>query len=271
MKKNLLLLFFSSFSFLLTFECFSSTFFQSQQLTEKNSQELVYFSPPSNWKIADSKLLPKSVKIMVIGESPSTFPPSMNLSLEPYRGTLKQYLKLIKNMDESRGNEWKDLGFVHTEAGKASLSQVDEPSQWGIKRLMRAILLKNNTIYILTASALKEEFAQFYNHFFNAMRSLRVVKEPLEMVCNVQQRTQLRLASQKLQVQWNSLLARYHLEEANLTEDELKEKVFQLKEFQHSYWIPLQERLNQKHADLGLEWRDLFLNKLKQDLYTTPL
>jgi hypothetical protein len=243
----------------------------TQQLAEKNSNDLVYFSPPLGWKIADSKLLPKSVKIMVIGESPSIFPPSMNLSIEPYQGSLKQYLKLIKNMDEARGNEWKDLGSIRTEAGTGSLSQVDEPSQWGVKRLMRVILLKNNTIYILTASALKNEFAQFYDQFFNAMRSLRVAKDALEMVSNTQQRTQLRLAAQKLKTQWQELLARQQQQEPELELNALKEKTFQENEFQQNYWIPFQELLNQKYADLGSEWQTLFLTKVKDDLYATNL
>jgi len=243
----------------------------TQQLADKNTNDLVYFTPPIGWKIADSKLLPKSVKIMVIGENTGNFPPSMNLSLEPYKGTLKQYLKMIKNMDEARGNEWKDLGSIQTEAGLGNLSQVDEPTQWGIKRLMRVILLKNGTIYILTASALREDFAQYYEHFFASMRSLRVAKDLLDMVTNAQQRTQLRLASKKLQTDWQTLLMQKQQENGELALNEMKETMFKSQEFQKDYWQPFIQIINQKYKDLGSEWQNLFLQKMEDDLFQTTL
>lgn len=266
-KKPLLCLLFQIPLFLHAVESPLPSSLPTQQLAEKNKQDLVYFSPPPNWKMADPKLLPKSVKIMVIGESSSVFPPSMNLSLEPYSGTLKQYLKMIKNMDESRGNEWKDLGSIRTEAGNGNLSQVDEPTQWGIKRLMRVILLKNNTIYILTASALRDDFAQFYNQFFASMRSLRVAKDALEMVTDAQMRSQLRLSTQKLQSQWQTLLQEKGHEMRNLSVDEIKEVTFQSQNFQKNYWQPFQAMLSQKYASMGVEWQALFLKKLEDDLF----
>lgn len=86
----------------------------------------------------------------------------------------------MKDINTNRGDDWKDLGTIRTEAGDASLSQVDTKSKWGIERLMHVILEKNGTIYILTAAALKNDFPKFYKEFFNSMRSLRFNAEVIE-------------------------------------------------------------------------------------------
>lgn len=143
---------------------------------EASPQEsTVMFTPPSGWHLGELNKQFPSVKAMVVGKSTSVLPPSMNLCTSPYEGTLRQYLKIVKNMNMAKGNEWKDLGFIRTEAGQASLSQVDEKSQWGELRSMHVILVKNGTVYILTAAALKNEFSLFYKDFFAAMRSLKIV------------------------------------------------------------------------------------------------
>lgn len=135
--------------------------------------EAVMFTPPSGWRMADAEALPPSVKIMVVGQGTHELPPSVSLGTENYKGTLKQYLKRVKEINMSKGNEWKDLGTIHTEAGDASLSQVDTKTEWGEVRMMHVMLNKEGTIYIMTASSLKEEFSRYYKDFFNSLRSLR--------------------------------------------------------------------------------------------------
>ncbi|WP_068468313.1 hypothetical protein [Candidatus Protochlamydia phocaeensis] len=228
---------------------------------------IVLFTPPNGWHFADPSVLPARVKVMVVGKGPSAFPPSMNLSMEPYKGTLKQYLKIIKSMNDAQGYEWKDLGTIRTEAGNASLSQVDTKSEWGTVRLMHAVLLKNGNIYILTASALKDEFSRFYKDFFAAMRSLRVVKNAFEMVVNPQQRNQLKSAAQKVQDQWQMTLAQKQKENPDVDLDRLKEQVFNSEAFQKNTWEPFKEMLNQKFVDMGPEWQSVLLQNLENDLF----
>ena len=239
----------------------------TQANTSSVEEGIIFFTPPLGWHLADAGVLPSHVKIMVVGKGPSAFPPSMNLSTEPYKGTLKQYLKVIKNMNDAQGYEWKDLGSIPTEAGKASLSQVDTKSQWGEVRLMHVILLKNNTIYILTASALKQDFPLFYKDFFAAMRSLRLAKDIYEMVINPQQRVQLRKAAEKLQDQWLVLLRQKQREMPGIALNEIKENAFKSEYFQSIVWKSFQEMLDQKHGDLSPEWRSVFLQKLEDDLF----
>lgn len=162
-------------------------------------EEIALFTPPAGWQKAesDSIKLPPKVQAMFVGKGTSAFPPSINLSSESYSGTLKQYLKIIKSKNDEKGYEWKDLGLIRTQSGQASLSQVDNKTQWGDVRLMHVILLKNGTIYILTASALKSEFSLYYQDFFKAMRSLRITENTIDPVSDNQQQAELKTEIQE--------------------------------------------------------------------------
>lgn len=147
---------------------------ESNVVIQKNEKaDVAAFTPPSGWRIADNKALPPSVKIMVVGKGEHEFPPSINLGTEQFNGTLKDYLKVIKTINDAQGATWKDLGLIRTEAGDASLSQLDTKTEWGDVRMMHVILVKNGTVYILTSAALQSEFPKFYKDFFNAMKSFR--------------------------------------------------------------------------------------------------
>ena len=134
------------------------------------------FTPPEGWRMGEAKDLPPAVQIMVIGKGIAAYPPSINLAIEAYEGSTKSYLKIVKSINEKEGTRWKDLGAIQTEAGPASLSQVDISTKWGEARMMHVILVKQGYAYIMTASALKSEFPQFYKDFFAAMRSLRAIE-----------------------------------------------------------------------------------------------
>lgn len=138
-----------------------------------NTPGALIFTPPAGWKTADPKLFSERIKIFVVGQGQGNYPPSINLGTEPYKGTIKDYLKMVKAVNSSQGAQWKDLGMINTPAGKASLSQVDMKSEWGYVRLMHVILIKDGQVYVLTAGALKEEFPSYYNDFFNSMTSIR--------------------------------------------------------------------------------------------------
>lgn len=132
------------------------------------------FDIPDGWHYADEKSLPKSVKLMVVGKGKKEMPPSINLGYEEFGGTLKDYLKIVKDYNTSQGDSWKDLGTIKTKAGVASLSQLDMKSQWGNLKMMHLIIKKDSVVYILTASSLKEEFSQYYPIFFKAFQSFQL-------------------------------------------------------------------------------------------------
>lgn len=159
--------------------CSTSANAQPHQNFEEIAKEpgAVIFTPPAGWKLADSNLLPNHVKVMVVGTGSYQFPPSINLSMEEYGGSLKDYLKIVKTINHNNHTDWKDLGKIRTQAGDASLSQADTVTEWGPVKMMHVILARNGMIYILTASALKDEFPKFYQTFFESLRSLKVNEE----------------------------------------------------------------------------------------------
>ncbi|MCB1118836.1 MAG: hypothetical protein KDK65_02630 [Chlamydiia bacterium] len=136
----------------------------------------VHFTPPEGWRAADTATLPPTVKVMVVGKGKQAFPPSLNLGVEPFEGSLSDYLAMVKEINRKEKISWRDLGTIETEMGRASLSQIEVPTEWGHVRMMHAILLHDQTIYNLTAAALKEEFPTYYTSFFTAMRSLALVQ-----------------------------------------------------------------------------------------------
>lgn len=146
---------------------------KESSILPKQEADVAVFTPPSGWRLADTKALPSSVKIMVVGKGEKEFPPSMNLGTEKYEGSLKDYLKVVKSINDAQGATWKDLGMIRTEAGEASLSQLDTKTEWGNVRMMHVMMVKNGTVYILTSAALQDEFPKFYKDFFDAMKSFR--------------------------------------------------------------------------------------------------
>lgn len=237
--------------------------------THSESDEgIILFSPPAGWSLAESQSLPPHVRVMVVGKGASSFPPSMNLSSEPYKGTLKQYLKTVKNLNGAQGYEWKDLGTIQTQAGIGSLSQVDTKSQWGDVRLMHVILINNGNVYILTASALKDEFSKFYKEFFNSMRSLRVANDIFDSVNDEKQRAQLKESTDKLLNQWKYLVNQKEKVKPEVGLKQFQIDIFTSAQFQNENWKPFLEMLKQKYGNLGQEWQDLFIKKLEDQLIT---
>lgn len=137
----------------------------------------IAFTPPEGWRQADTSLLPQNVKLMVVGKGIHDFPPSISLATEEYKGTMKQYLKRVKEINASKGSEWKDLGTIKSDAGVLNLSQTDSLTEWGKIRMLHVMLKKDGEMYILTAASLRDEFSKFYKDFFDAFKSLRFQRD----------------------------------------------------------------------------------------------
>ncbi len=140
------------------------------------NEQSVLFDPPPGWKMAESDQLPRYVEAMVIGESRSNYPPSINVGVEEFNGSLRDYLKIVKRINEVQNNCWKSLGFVETAAGKADLSTVDIQTPWGKVRLLHVILVREGKAIILTGAAKQEEFTALYPILLKSMRTLRLAE-----------------------------------------------------------------------------------------------
>jgi hypothetical protein len=143
-------------------------------ISAEQNKTVATFAPPTGWRFADKKMLPNHVHLMVVGSGKHAYPPSINLATEEYGGTLASYLEIVKKINDMPGSHWQSLGTIATKSGEASLSQVETRTEWGDVKMMHTILSKDGIIYIMTVSALKEEFPVFYKDFFSAMRSLCV-------------------------------------------------------------------------------------------------
>lgn len=147
---------------------------------DMNSPGAVFFIPPKGWRQGLPDSPQGAVKLIVVGQGKGALPPSINLAVEPFAGSLNDYLKIVKAKNAAKGLDWKDLGKIKTKAGEGSLSELDTTLQWGNVRMLHTILVKNGHAYIVTAAALRDEFPSFYKEFFEAMQSLQINDSPSE-------------------------------------------------------------------------------------------
>ena len=144
-------------------------------MVEKNEE--AYFRLPGDWELTPRVRLNSHVVIHATGSGEREVRPTLNLATEKTTKTLKEYIAVVREINEAEGREFKNLGTIETESGPASLSQVDLQTKWGTSRMLHAILVEGDTAYILTASALKEEFPDNYETFFDSLKSLHVPKK----------------------------------------------------------------------------------------------
>lgn len=232
---------------------------QTEQVTQEPGA--VFFTPPEGWRVAEAAQLPPHVKVMVVGKGNHVFAPSLNLTVEPFKGTLKQYLKIVKAINDSKGATWQDLGTIRTQAGNANLSQVDVKTEWGDSRMMHVILLKNNNVYILTAAALKDEFSQFYKEFFSSLRSLNINKNVFEMVSSPKKRSDLEKSVSELKKGWETL--------ASSSKSTSKDALFNSDDFQANYWKPFSEKLTKDYKEMSPLWMNQLLTQIQNELVSS--
>lgn len=224
----------------------------------QDEPEALIFIPPEGWLAADPKLLTPHVKACVVGKGQKSYPPSINLGIEPFKGSVKDYLKIINSINVAQGASWKDLGLIKTQAGNASLSQVDMPSEWGDVKLMHVILIRNETLYILTAAALKEEFPLYYKEFFNSMTSLKFNKDVYEMVSSAKKRSDLYKAVKDLKKEFDLLAER---------EKEIdRSALFHSESYQTQNYASFKRWLEENYSDMSLSWRNFLLRKIEREL-----
>ena len=215
----------------------------------------VTFKPPANWRLAEQSALPPNVKVMVVGKGNGPFPPSLNLATDHFVGTLKEYLRIVKAKNEKWGDDWRDLGVIRTDAGDASLSQVDTKTKWGTERLMHVIIVKNDHVYILTAAALKEEFPKYYKDFFNSFRSLKINNDIFEMLANPAKRAGLQNAIQELGFEWRDYKQRAERSTILTPDTGATLRLFEGTDFQEKYWNAFKTYLSKDFGDMPSTWQ----------------
>lgn len=140
--------------------------------------EALLFDAPTGWRHAETPADSPYVKIFIVGTGKKGYPPSINLCIEPFSGSLQEYIKRVQKINQEEGGTWKDLGAFQTPAGKGDLSQLDLITQFGPVRMLHFILVDKGHAYIFTAAARRDEFSLYYKEFFAAIRSLRFGELP---------------------------------------------------------------------------------------------
>lgn len=226
------------------------------------------FAPPEGWRLADPKSLPPNIEFMVVGKGRHEMPPSINLSLESFDGSLKDYLKIVKSINEAQKTDWKDLGTIRTEAGDGSLSQVDMPSEWGELRLMHVILVNDGHAYIVTAAALKDEFPHFYKEFFKAFRSLRFAPKQVAQDSShlpAVRKAALEQAKNNLKRNWKAMFQKELQNNPHLPPQEVAQNVLTTNAFQQ-HWKNFETTIQKKFAEMDEAWKQGIIEQMRQEL-----
>jgi len=218
-----------------------------------------FFLPPKGWDIADPKLLSPHVQIGFFTKGKKEISPSLNLAVEETSLSLADYLKAVKAIHESDpSTRWRQLGKIQVLAGLAQLTEIDTQTEVGPMRILQMILVRDGKAYILTAGALKEEFAEHYQDFQKSFRSFQVTPDLISVVPQADRRDALKQAQESLSQKWTALSSSAKTPEA----------LFADKSFQKDEWLPFQNMIVQQFEDMGAYWQVQIL-KAAQERFIT--
>lgn len=131
---------------------------------------------PKGWScVKDTSQLPQKIVVVYVGPSKNQFTPSINIACENTDLSCEKYIELAKKYHESTGDaRCKFMGSIATQAGSASILQIDRSTQWGNIRFMQAILIRSNVAYVVTTTCLQEEFAALSSQFLRSIQSFTI-------------------------------------------------------------------------------------------------
>lgn len=206
-------------------------------LTFRLLAAICYFQPPESWECAIPEKLSESVQIGFLGKGKRELPPSINLATEKTDCSLKEYVKIVKELHEKEMHiSWRDLGDFTFRAGKGRLGEITASSPFGEIKMLQGILVKDGWAYVLTGSALREEFPEFRGAILAALRSLSLSADLFSAISNPASQEMLK----QLFEQFNSL------ESPSLQKQE---------------WESLQKILSKEFAQMGQYWHYLVLKE----------
>ena len=153
-----------------------------------------HFFPPENWEIAQPKHLAPCVQVGFVFQSGTDYRPSINLAMEEIDDTnLKEYIKAVKKIHQAQPNtQWRDLGKFPMAGGIGRLTEITSQSPWGELKMLQAILVEDNTAYILTGSVLKQDFPRFQNEILKSFKTLNLVPDLWTPISDGQTRNQIK-------------------------------------------------------------------------------
>lgn len=207
------------------------------------------FTPPKGWMVADPKSLSPRVKISFLTEGKKEYCPSLNLASEKADLSLEDYLKAVKRIHQKdKNHRWRDLGKIDTAAGEARLTEIESKTPFGPARLLQMIHIHDKVAYVLTASALKSEFAAHSKEFQKAFHSFTIKENLFEMLEKKEQQESLKTALQELLTAWQKSPS--SIKSHKVDEDE---------DFQRAHFLPFQKKVVEEYSEMGSYWQILML------------
>lgn len=221
------------------------------------NEPFYYFIPPAKWDIVDPTKLKPMIKIAFVEKSGKNFKPSLNLGIQPAKVSLSEYVAAAKKQHLAlRSKKWTELGVVHTKAGLAHLSQIDEKSQVGDIRSMQCIIVQEGLAYVLTAVALKEDFPNYHNDFIQAFESFSIHTTTASSLGSLELRERYSAKVESLLKEWSLFLASFKLTET-------PSKAFEDKRFRRGLWKDFEKFLSKDFKDKGLAWQVMASKEVK--------
>jgi hypothetical protein len=216
-------------------------------------EEYCYFIPPSEWEAMHPSLLKGCTEIGFIGKGDGDLLPSVNLAIEEgVNIPLAAYVAAVKKIHEANPNKkWRDLGKTTLPGGVAELTEIEEKIPQGDLRMFQLLLLRKGAAYIITASALKEEFPKFSQAFQKSLRSITFTSDLFGEIRAPEKKEKLR----RLHHELLESAAKTHLDE----------------EFHNDHWLPFQNLVTSDFTDLGPHWQFLVLKQAQHETELVPV
>ena len=210
---------------------------------EAPKDPVCYFRPPRDWELVHPKQYTEHVQIGFVGKTSGQFRPSINLAIEKVDVSLKEYVKAVKKIHMAEpGAKWRDLGRFPMEAGEGRLTEITNTSPFGEIRMLQALFVKDDTAYILTAAAPKEEMLKLTGDLLKSLGSLSLTPDLLDSVDNQKK--------EDLKAIFSSL--------GSISSPEGQAK----------QWEDLQKKVIGGYPEMGSHWHYLVLREGHQKIYS---
>ena len=224
------------------------------------------FTVPDGWEQVRHVTPKNNVKMLVRQPKANILPPSINLVVEDVEVSLSEYLQIVKDLHKYINNaELHDLGKINTKAGSAQLITIEMNSTWGDTKILQALFIKDNVAYVITATALKEDFPNYYKDFFNAIKSFDIHENIFYMVSEDHKRLDVMEKYCNVKEKWVESYHKIKKQNQLLSAKDIANKAFHDEGFQKQYWQPLTETIQISFTEMQKVWQDKVIDQLRQE------
>lgn len=147
------------------------------------AEEILLFTPPKDWKVQDPKKYSPYVTVAYAGKEEGFFRPTLNLAVEKNAGTTEQFLECVNKIQKKRPkSKWKKRSEIQTKAGIAYLFEDEVITKAGAVKILQAILVKDNTAYVLTGNCLVKDLLTYLPIHINTFKSLSFTEDLFSLI-----------------------------------------------------------------------------------------